>query len=336
MDAERRKGDTIQFHWIVKSMFNSIQELFSQPKNKKKNQLSSDRVMASSTNTTTPTTTKVNKQPGSCTSTLQDETSTITTTTAMDNICTLLRKDRLDAKLLGMESLDLLTRSSSNFSDIAFTKDDIVYQASKAVVCFQQEDAEEEDDHNDHSPWQQTIQDEIMELILCHPDNLDEAEDNNNNMKKNTYELCSGSISSSSSSCAPSRIVNTDTNTTTQLEDKIKQLAFKVYANSLMNVMRRSDDLRNTFHKHTEEWKNILVRLVEQMKASTNNPFQSFQIARCIHCLLMLDDQMNNFARELDVVNIMIQHQGDISVCRYRALEEASKSIVSHLSQSKE
>ena len=65
---------------------------------------------------------------------------------AMDKIYALLRKDRLDASLLGMESLDFLTDNSHS------SNKNVSYLASRTVLI------------DDDGPWQ-FVRDEIIDLI---------------------------------------------------------------------------------------------------------------------------------------------------------------------------
>lgn len=307
IDIERKKGDTIQFHWIVKSIFDSLKQLISEFRDSSSTASfpnSNGTTRRSSTMKNEDLNSKVSSAAAVAAANYQDSNYTISASdndhfhSAMETICTLLRKDRLDATLLGMESLAFLTNNSYS------SNESISYLASRTVLV----DAD--------SPWQ-FVRDEIIDLIDFKNKNDDVSDD---------------------------RGTNTSATIITRLESKMQHMAFKVLANSLytMKTSTTSKDGLNsstTYEKsyfikeNMDEWKEIFTCLVQQMKSSKHELAAKFQIALCIHYLMSMDDDMKVEAMKLNVSNLMVQYHQDN--CMHRGLVEVCKSIIDSLNQCK-
>ena len=281
IDIERKNGNTIQFHWIAKTIFNSIRQLLHQ-----KNTLS-----------VTPNTSPINNEEST------NPTSSNSTTSksddyhfqnTMETICTLLKKDRVDATLLGMESLDLMTDSIGHSS----SNDHIAYLTSRVVLI------------DDDGPWR-FVRDEIIGFI---------------DTKKNKIDYEDDAI--------------VESNATTQFETKMKHLAFKIYANSLfiMHTSSYQGTSTNIEMSNLNEWKSLLTCLVQNMKSTTFEFCTKYQIALCIHYLMLMSNDIKSEATKLNVCDVMAPYLGDSNedtVCDHLGLREVSSSIVKILNQHK-
>ena len=323
IDIERIRGDTIEFHWIVKSIFDMIHNRIrscnnndderngnctNHNDNKTKSSLSSTATTIHPTSFSTTTTTT------------NEESNTKHFPNTMETIHTLLKKDRLDANLLGMESLDFLLNGYSS-------NDQVTYLASKAVLSSSSGGSDGILDDATATTaatcCQLSIRDEVLDVVNLHTDDDDE-DDEAADEKKNPIMTH---------------------------RRRMKHLAFKIFANALstmMNSTRRSE-LEQIIQENIEEWKDIFTKFVGEMKKVLNKSDDSnnigdlsilYEISRCVQILVSLNVQLNLLANQLDVCSVMLQFRQEDSnistcngLCAHRDLGKVSKSIVSSLNQ---
>ena len=169
----------------------------------------------------------------------------------MDRICTLLRKDRMDAVVLGMESLSLLTDGKSS-------NEEITYQAVKAVL------------QNDSGEWQ-VATDKLLEYLGS--SNLDEQ---HGNALLFTALIVEGDGKKTALS---------------NYDERIKHLALRIVSNCFAFMMNKhsKDMLMILADKNLDpRLKDVLLLLVEQIQFDDNHGNDTFQAVR--HSLLKFCD----------------------------------------------
>ena len=322
IDIERIRGDTIEFHWIVKSIFDMIHNRLRSCTNTHERDRNDDWNLNSNKMNSDTLSARVNlSHPNSSSftsTTSNEESNTKHFPNTMETISTLLKKDRLDANLLGMESLDFLLNGYSS-------NDQMTYLASKAVLSAS-DVILDDDAATTATCCQLSIRDEILNVVNLYND--DEEEDEMVDEKKNP---------------------------TMTYRRRMKHLTFKIFANALSTMVNsssttRRSELEQIIQENIEEWKDIFTKFVEEMKkTSTKNDNNGtgdfsilYEISRCIQILVSLNVQLNLLANHLDVCSVMAQyHQEDSNtntctgLCAHRDLGKVSKSIVSSLNQCK-
>lgn len=213
---------------------------------------------------------------------------------AMQNIDTLIHKDRLDAVELGMQSLSLLTSSSSSTS----SADDVVILASKAILM----------DSNDS--WQ-GVRNFIFGIIM------DDTEDDGLHEDEEGYG--SYSISIAGSDCrlrlALSILANTLSTASKHKNDFVPQMD--------------ENELKRLLSTMTKYMKRMTIS--DSCHAQAQQLQIAYQAARCISSLIQMTPGMKTAALDLGIVKLA-QDGVDIGSCHHPMVGRLSKDILSSLS----
>jgi large-conductance mechanosensitive channel len=240
IEIERKEGDIIQFHWVANAIFRAV---------KGTEQKQEEEQTQEDEHVTTPCSFESNTHSSTHTTELQHpiltsksicDSNDLKFQEAMESICILLQKDRMDAVLLGMESLSYLTNGESSNKQITL-------QAANTIV--------------QNGPWQ-VAKDCIFNLI-CNQDR-DDIEENN---KLSQLQV--------------------------KNKQKTKRLALKILANSLSTMINHDSQGTNVIlNDQMNQWEEVLVLLISQMKCVHEGMQDNFHAAQCIEFLILSSEEM--------------------------------------------
>ena len=281
IEMERRKGDTIEFHYLVRAMFKVIEADEHEHVPVSLSARESDDTIVTMESFSS-------RRYADAPPSLSIVTKFHNT---MEQICTLLQKDRFDARLLGMKSLIIMTN------------------------CDEEECGEETSSNQEitklavHSILQNTTESQIARdcifdaILQCH----------------NEKNECNSNIN----------INSTTEETRLQFEMdyklKMKKDALEILANCLEFMVRHdSHTLQSMVTSTLEEWTTLLSHLELQTSDSCAKAevHSSFHAARCIYYLVSCSRELNECEVHSSVCDMITKCQEQELECSHAGLRD--------------
>ena len=291
IEAQRRKGSVVAFHKYCRNILDAAQGSF----NLQSFMVSEEHDRHVNLVETLAGVETVSEEKGS-----EDENSLL----ALEIAASLLKKDRIDARQLGMESLCLLTDPASAGSHVALI--------ASRVVLFGSVHSENMDD-TDFLPDELGVREAVLSLVQFgrlgeNGDLFDvEEEDSDTELDQNEKEY----------------------------NEHLHNLALAVLANSLETLKMSESGYGQSANEFLEESKEIsnrelLSTLLNVLSRAESKPHEACLSAQCLNSLFQASKEAKRKARDLNAKQIVVTAL-DVGRRTHVKLETETKNVMREL-----
>ena len=287
IEAQRRKGSVVAYHKYCRNLLDAAEGKFDFDSFMASEDYERDR--ASSL-----VETESSEEKGS-----EDDNSLL----ALEIAASLLKRDRMDARQLGMESLCLLTDPSSAGTHVALVASRVVLFGSAQV---------ENMDEGDFLSEELGVREAVLSLIQFgrlgeNGDLFEEEEDSDDELNENEREH----------------------------NEHLHNLALAVLANSLETLKMSTSENKPSANEFLEESKEIsnreiLSTLLNVLSRAESKPHEACLSAQCLNSLFQASKEAKRKARDLNAKQIVVTAL-EVGTRTHVKLEAETKNVMREL-----